>query len=132
MDMGMQKPLDTARSSVTAMDLAGRSLAPARLREAQPAGAAEAPVAAQSRDAVQQPQEVPREQLEAAVSDMQDFVQSVQRNINFRVDDDSGRVVVNVTERDSGEVIRQIPSEEALRLAENLAEIRSLLFTAEA
>lgn len=73
-----------------------------------------------------------RETLEAAVSDMQNFVQSVKRDINFNVDDSSGRVVVNVTEGSSGDVIRQIPSEEALRLSENLSEIRSLLFKAEA
>ena len=73
-----------------------------------------------------------REALDAAVSDMQSFVQSVQRDINFNVDDSSGRVVINVTEATSGDVIRQIPSEEALRLSENLSEIRSLLFKAEA
>ena len=48
------------------------------------------------------------------------------------LDEDSGRVVINVTEATSGDVIRQIPSEEALRLAENLSEIRSVLFEAEA
>ena len=66
------------------------------------------------------------------MSDIQDFVQSVRRDINFNLDEDSGRVVINVTEATSGDVIRQIPSEEALRLAENLSEIRSVLFEAEA
>lgn len=73
-----------------------------------------------------------REQVEGAVATIQDFVQSVQRNINFALDDSSGRVVVKVTDRDSGDVIRQIPSEEALQMAENLSEVRSLLFKAEA
>lgn len=76
--------------------------------------------------------EVDRDAIDAAVSDMQNFVQSVQRDINFNVDDSSGRVVINVTEATSGEVIRQIPSEDALRLSESLSEIRSLLFKAEA
>ena len=66
------------------------------------------------------------------MSDIQGFVQSVRRDINFNLDEDSGRVVINVTEATSGDVIRQIPSEEALRLAENLSEIRSVLFEAEA
>ncbi|AQZ94993.1 flagellar protein FlaG [Halopseudomonas phragmitis] len=73
-----------------------------------------------------------RQSLEKAVSDMQDFVQSVRRDINFQLDDGTGQVVVRVTEAATGDVIRQIPSEEALRLAENLSEIRSLLFEAEA
>jgi len=75
---------------------------------------------------------VSKEQLEGAVATIQDFVQSVQRSLNFAVDESSGQVVVKVTDADSGDVIRQIPSEEALNLAENLTEVRSLLFKAEA
>ena len=52
-------------------------------------------------------------------------------DINFSLDDSSGRVVVKVTDTKSGDVIRQIPSEEALKLAESLSEARSLLFTAQ-
>lgn len=77
-------------------------------------------------------QEASREQIEGAITTIQDFVQSVQRSINFALDDSSGRVVVKVTDADSGDVIRQIPSEEALQMAENLSEVRSLLFKAEA
>ena len=100
--------------------------------EAAQAKSESAPVAVQTREAIEQSAEVEREQLQAAVSDIQNFVQSVRRDINFNLDDDSGRVVINVTEATSGDVIRQIPSEEALRLAENLSEIRSVLFEAEA
>ena len=82
--------------------------------------------------AVTPTQEVSREQVEDAVATIQEFVQSVRRSINFAVDDGSGRVVVKVTDAGSGDVIRQIPSEEALKLAENLSEVRSLLFQAEA
>ncbi|WP_068825954.1 flagellar protein FlaG [Pseudomonas sp. BMS12] len=73
-----------------------------------------------------------REQLESAVSTIQEFVQSVRRDVNFSVDDGSGRIVVKVTDGSSGNVIRQIPSEEALQLAERLEDVRSLLFKAEA
>ncbi|WP_161865565.1 MULTISPECIES: flagellar protein FlaG [Pseudomonas] len=81
---------------------------------------------------VQPAQGVSRKQVEDAVATIQEFVQSVRRSINFAVDDGSGRVVVKVTDAGSGDVIRQIPSEEALKLAENLSEVRSLLFKAEA
>ncbi len=73
-----------------------------------------------------------RKPVEAAASSIQEFVQSIRRNLNFDVDDSSGRVVVQVTDSESGEVIRQIPSEDALKLAESLSEMRSLLFKAEA
>lgn len=73
-----------------------------------------------------------RAELEKAMNNIQEFVQSVRRDINFSLDDGNGRVVVKVTDASSGDVIRQIPSEEALKLAENLSEVRSLLFKAEA
>ena len=73
-----------------------------------------------------------RAQVEDAVSTIQGFVQSVRRNLDFQLDDSTGRVVVKVTDSESGDVIRQIPSEEALKLAESLEEVRSLLFKAEA
>lgn len=73
-----------------------------------------------------------REPVEQAVTSIQTFVQNIRRDLNFSLDDSSGRVVVKVTDSSSGEVIRQLPSEEALRLAESLEEVRSLLFQAEA
>lgn len=94
---------------------------PAGTSEEQPSTASSAPV-----------KEASREQVEEAVATIQEFVQSVRRSINFAVEDGSGRVVVKVTDAGSGDVIRQIPSEEALKLAENLSEVRSLLFKAEA
>ncbi|MDP3977605.1 MAG: flagellar protein FlaG [Pseudomonas sp.] len=78
------------------------------------------------------PQVQGRASMEEAVSSIKAFAQSIQRNLNFALDDSTGRVVVKVTDGVSGEVIRQIPSEDALRLAESLDEVRSLLFKAEA
>jgi len=59
-------------------------------------------------------------------------VQSIQRDLSFSVDDSTGDVVVKVIDGDSGTVVRQIPSEEILRLTERLDEMRSLLFEAKA
>lgn len=67
-------------------------------------------------------------ELQSAVKEIQDFVQSLQRNLEFSVDDSTGTVVVKVVARDSGEVIRQIPSETALELAKSLHDVNSLLF----
>jgi len=70
---------------------------------------------------------VSREPLETAVSEMNELIRTADREISFNLDDDSGRVVVHVTDRDTGKMIRQIPSDEALKLAESLSEARSLL-----
>lgn len=73
-----------------------------------------------------------RQPLEQAVSNIEGFVQTIRRDLDFALDDSTGRMVVRVTDRASGNLVRQIPSEEALRLAENLEQVRSLLFKAEA
>lgn len=69
-----------------------------------------------------------REDLEKAVGEIRDFVQSSQRQLDFSIDDSTGRVVVKVIATQSGEVIRQLPSETALKLAQSLSEASSLLF----
>lgn len=77
-------------------------------------------------------QAITAESLGEAVSSIKDFVQSIRRDLNFDLDDSSGKMVVKVTDRATGEVVRQIPTEDALRLAESLEEARSLLFRAQA
>ncbi len=70
------------------------------------------------------------EELEAAVKQMEKFFQSVHRNLEFSIDDKSGKVVVKVIATETGEVVRQLPSAEALKLADNLKNANSLLFDA--
>lgn len=71
------------------------------------------------------------EKVKAAAEDIQKFFQSVKRNLEFSVDESSGKVVVKVIASYSGEVVRQIPNEEVLKLAESLSDAGSLLFRAE-
>lgn len=72
------------------------------------------------------------EVIVSAAERIREHVQSLQRDLNFSVDDSTGQVVVRVMDGDSGKVVRQIPSEDILRLAERLDEMRSLLFEAKA
>nr|WP_318183088.1 flagellar protein FlaG [Pseudomonas fluorescens] len=66
--------------------------------------------------------------MEQAVSDIREFVQATQRNLDFSIDDSTGVVVVKVTATARGEVIRQLPTEAALKLAESVSSAGSLLF----
>jgi flagellar protein FlaG len=94
--------------------------------QASTAAVAQAKPAASSEPA--KSEEPQRAALEKAVTDMREFVQATQRNLDFSIDDSTGKVVVKVIATDSGEVIRQIPSETALKLAQNLSDASSLLF----
>lgn len=62
--------------------------------------------------------------VEQAVSDINDYVQTVSRDLQFRVDDalPLGRSIVTVIDSDTQETIREFPSEEALALAHQLRE----------
>lgn len=64
----------------------------------------------------------PAGNLQVAVSQINDYVQSLQRDLQFTVDEVTGKDVVTVIDSESKEIIRQLPSEEALALARRLAE----------
>lgn len=70
------------------------------------------------------------EQVKNAVKEIEKFLASSQRNLEFSTDEESGRIVVKVIASESGELIRQLPSEEALRIAHSLSDVNSLLFDA--
>ena len=61
-------------------------------------------------------------------NDLWEPTQSIDRKLQFSVDDSSGRTVIKVLDPQTDEIIRQIPSEEVLRLAERIADAQSLLF----
>ncbi|MEP4889999.1 MAG: flagellar protein FlaG [Aliiglaciecola sp.] len=63
--------------------------------------------------------------IESAVSEISDFLQTSNRQLSFSVDEKSERQVVKVTDSESGEVIRQIPTEEVLALSEKIKDLQS-------
>lgn len=58
--------------------------------------------------------------LRAAAKQIDSYLKSVGREVEFRVDDETGMTVVTVRETATGDVIRQIPNEEVLNLARRL------------
>lgn len=96
---------------VASVERAPRQVAAVAAPEAEPARVATSAAAAAPPSA---------RELEAATEQIERFVRSSGRSLQFRVDDDSGRVVVSVRDADTGDLIRQIPSEAALRIARAL------------
>ena len=62
--------------------------------------------------------------IQQAVREINEFVQNVQRDLSFNMDEVSGRVVIKVIDRDSGDTVRQIPSEEVLAIARTIRDAR--------
>lgn len=58
--------------------------------------------------------------LKKATEQINEFIKSSSRNLQFSVDKGTGRIIVKVVDQESGEIIRQIPPEETLAIAKNL------------
>lgn len=48
-------------------------------------------------------------------------------HLSFSINEDTGRTVVNIIDNDTGEIIKQIPPEEILKLKKKMGEIQGLL-----
>jgi len=99
-----------------ASDLAGSSAAVSKVENSQVTSDLS------KAEKLQAQNEATREQLDDAVSQLNDFVQNVQRDLQFEVDNERGQTIVKVVDQSTQEIIRQIPDEVALRLAENLQQ----------
>ncbi len=61
-----------------------------------------------------------QEATKEAIERLQSYADRLNRDLEFSIDDSSGRTIVTVRDGSTDEVIRQIPSEEALRLANEI------------
>lgn len=61
-----------------------------------------------------------QEQLEQAVSKLNKSAQAQSQGLEFSIDNDTKRTVVKVVDQSTKEVLRQIPSPEALEIAKSL------------
>jgi flagellar protein FlaG len=69
--------------------------------------------------------------IASAVTALNDFVQNEKRDLEFSVMEEAGISVVKITNRKSGELIRQIPGDEVVDLARKLNDREPLrLFSA--
>ena len=67
------------------------------------------------------------QRLEDVVKEVNDFIKPINNSLQFSIDDDTGTTVVKVIDRDTDEVIKQIPSEEMLALAKAIGQLKGLL-----
>ncbi|QIZ77363.1 flagellar protein FlaG [Ferrimonas lipolytica] len=90
-------------------------------------------VAANSEAKVQdfEQQQLDKEQLQEMAAALEAFMEQNQRALSFHVDDSTGSDVVVVKDIAADEIIRQIPSEEMLKLAMKMTDLNGLLFNTE-
>jgi flagellar protein FlaG len=105
--------------------------APTPVAAAQPTRAAEVakPQPIEAPKPVPEAKADPRETRRAMEETSEQLNQKMQRNnrdLSFSVDDVANKIVLTVKNKD-GEVVRQIPNEVALRVAQNLDNVKGLM-----
>ena len=84
-------------------------------------------------DAVKAKEATPsRKEVEDAVAKLNNSVQQRVQSLVFAIDDDSHRTIVKVIDLRTQEVLRQIPTREALEIAKAIDAFRGLLVDQEA
>ena len=66
--------------------------------------------------------------LDEIVSHLNVKMEMRNKSLNFSVDEVSNRVLVTVTDKVSGDVVRQVPSEAILKVAHNIEALKGVLF----
>ena len=69
-----------------------------------------------------------RQNLQEAVSMLNQQMASTKRGLGFQIDEAVGGPVVTVRSADTGEVVRQIPNEVVVRVAHSIEKMKGLMF----
>ncbi len=72
------------------------------------------------------------EALRDKVAELNGYMQNLNRSLQFTVDDESGDTVIKVVDSETEELVRQIPSEEILRIRNAVEKYRGILLETQA
>ncbi|WP_423193736.1 flagellar protein FlaG [Cupriavidus sp. H18C2] len=64
--------------------------------------------------------------MTAAVDELVDVLKTTSIGLRFEIDDTTHRVITKVVDKETGELIRQLPSEEVLRFARAIDKLQGL------
>jgi flagellar protein FlaG len=108
--LGKTPPADASTSRASAETIATKAVSGAARQDAEAEKAASP------------------EDLQQAIGEMNDFVATLNNNsLRFSIDNDTGKTVVKVLDTQTNELIKQIPTEEALAVAKAIDKLKGLL-----
>lgn len=76
---------------------------------------------------VKKESQITQDAVAKAATQIQNFVKEMGRNLSFTIDETTGYNVVRVMNPETNEVIRQLPSEELLKIARSMEQLNSVL-----
>ena len=125
--MDIRPTSNTIAASTTQQAANERSMASTRLAGAAPAAAPSMIDAAKPASAAPG-----KEELAQALKSINSALQDRSPGLEFSIDRDSDRLIVKVVDKATQEVIRQMPSREAIDIAKALDKLQSVMFKASA
>ena len=69
---------------------------------------------------------------EEVVNNVNEFIHTLKTNLSFRYDKEINTTIITVKNQETGEVIRQIPPKEMIRLARTMKAMVGIIFHQEA
>lgn len=114
-------------SSTQRPEAESRPLAPTGADSAKTGAPASTLPPAGSTSQVQKPEAPSPADLQQALKEVQTAINGVANDLRFSIDEDTGRTLIKIVDRETDEVIKQIPSEELLRIAKALDKFQGLL-----
>jgi len=123
--------------NIAGMPVATEAIRPAPAESGGVAAAATSAANPSQKPRVRQP-EAPKvefdpkkmqQELEEAVERLNKMMESGKRGLAFSVDNKVNVTVVTVKDNNTGEVVRQIPSEAVLRVAHRIEDLKGILYS---
>ena len=66
---------------------------------------------------------IDKNEVNTQIEELQQFNQSIERSLQFKVDEELGVTIVRVVDKETDELIRQFPPEELINLSRRLKEL---------
>jgi flagellar protein FlaG len=126
-DQPSVNPAAASLAKMPAMPAPASSMTPQALEAARSQGMLNPPRAKLPTDAEKMVQ-----QYEQVVDQLNRQMQVDDRNLRFGVDRRINTFVITVTDKTSGDVIRQIPPEAVIRVAHSIEDMKGVLYNAKA
>jgi len=123
-------PAPALQPKVVVQQPKGAPVEQQKVPEAKVDAAGEAAVAAAKARAevnMEQYARASKEVMQAAVRQIQGYLKDSGRNLNVTLDESTGMYVARVVNPETGELVRSLPSEETLRIARNIDQMRGML-----
>lgn len=132
--IGVQSNLKTVNKqpAETALKVSGDTSSSKTNQASQVSSQTVAVSANQNTEEARKQREEQAQALRDKVAELNDYVQHLDRKLQFSVDDASGQTVVKVIDSETDELIRQIPEQKLLEVKNALEEYRGILFETKA